>query len=175
MRAIPQETLDKIVVEWRTGQYSVRDLARRFDVSIGTVAKVTKGVAQDVAHLVNAGVQFKQGLAEQSEQVVNAVQNAVDQRTKDLAFFRTASMIVAKKAATKVQAENCTMQDVRHAAEAISKSKETIFGRQPETAIQINNQQNGGLPGKIVRTIVDPRDRHSDAEDIPATSGTGKV
>ena len=65
--------------------------------------------------------------------------------------------------------------DFRSRADTILKAKETLVGKTPETAIQINNQQNGGLPGKIVRTIVDPRDRHSDAEDIPATSGTGKV
>lgn len=146
------DIIGRIVAEWRTGEYSQQDLAVRNKVSKGLVNKHTKGVEQDMVAIVTAGVSYKQALATQSDRMVTAMTEVVDERTKDLIFIRRASLIVAQKAVHKVQQEDCTMQDLRHAQEVIGKGKENIYGKAPETAIQINNAVTS-----VTYTIIDPR------------------
>lgn len=140
-KATPKETVDKIVSAWRTGEYSQRELAKKFKVSAGLVAKYTKGVEQDVSAIVSAGVQYKQGLAthrEQSAHIVNAIETAVDERTRHIQFFTDAAIQNVQEA---LRAPCEGQQDFRYRAETIIKSKETVLGKQPDTAIQINNGQ----------------------------------
>ena len=139
---IPKDTVAQIVADWRTGNYTQRDLADKHKVSAGLVAKHTKGVLHDVSNIVSAGVQYKQGLAAHGEHgahVARAIEQVVDERTQDLIFIRNASLVVAQKAVTKVETEDCTMQDLRHAQEVIGKGKENIYGKQPDSLIQVNN------------------------------------
>lgn len=143
-KPISPETVERIIADWRTGEFTQRQLANNYSVSSGSVAKITKGIPHDVSSIVSAGVQYKQGLAvhgEQSAHVAHAIENAVNEKTKDLVFIRKASLIVAQRAVQKVQNEDCSMQDLRNAQEVIGKGKENIFGKQPDTAIQINNAQ----------------------------------
>lgn len=138
-KATPKETVDKIVSAWRTGEYTQRELAEKFKVSLGLVSKHTKGVDQDMNAIVNAGVQYKQGLAAQREQsvhVANAIETAVDERTKHIQFFTNAAIQNVQEA-LKAPCEG--QQDFKARAETIIKGKETVLGKQPDTAIQINN------------------------------------
>lgn len=133
---IPQKTVEQITAEWRTGEYSQQDLADRHKVSKGFVNKITKGVAQDMAPVVTAGVQYKQGLAAQSDRIVTAVQDAVNERARLLAFFQDAA---ARNVAEALQAPCEGQKDFKDRAETIAKGKEVVFGKTPDTAIQINN------------------------------------
>jgi hypothetical protein len=63
----------------------------------------------------------------------------VSERVQDDIFFRKASLIIAQKAVKKVQTEDCTMMELRAAQELVGKGKENIYGKAPDTAIQINN------------------------------------
>ncbi|MGZ8907299.1 MAG: hypothetical protein ACXW1U_16455 [Methylobacter sp.] len=135
----PKETVDKIVSAWRTGEYTQRELAFKFKVSSGLVAKLTKGVAQDVNNIVSAGVQYKQGLAvqrEQSAHIVDAIEAAVDERTKHIQFFTNAAI---KNVQEALKAPCDGQQDFKARADTIIKGKETVLGKPPDTAIQINN------------------------------------
>jgi hypothetical protein len=152
-KPIPPDAVERIVADWRTGEYSQRQLANKHSVSNGGIAKLTKGVPHDVSSIVSAGVQYRQGLAahgEQSAHVAKAIESVVDEKTKDLIFIRKASLIVAQKAVYKVQNEDCSMQDLRNAQEVIGKGKENIYGKSPDTAIQINNAMPPAL--KVIFT-----------------------
>jgi hypothetical protein len=89
-------------------------------------------------------------MGEQSAHVAKAIESVVDEKTKDLIFIRKASLIVAQKAVYKVQNEDCSMQDLRNAQEVIGKGKENIYGKSPDTAIQINNAMPPAL--KVIFT-----------------------
>jgi hypothetical protein len=127
---------ESIVADWRTGEYSQQDLADRHKVSKGAVNKLCKGVEQDTAAIVAAGVLYKQGLAAHDDRNVTAVTNIVDERTKHIQFFTSAAVINVRKA----MEEPCEGQvGYRMRAETILKGKETVLGKSPDTAIQINN------------------------------------
>lgn len=124
-----------IVAQWRTGEYSQQALADKHSVSKGVVNKLCKGVLQDTASIVTAGVQYRTGLANHDDRNVTAVINVVDERTKHVQFFTSAAVQNVKEAMGSL-CEN--QNDYRSRAETIVKGKETVLGKTPDTAIQIN-------------------------------------
>ena len=134
-----QKTYEKlipvIVGQWRTGVYSIRDLAKKHDVSVGFIAKHTAKIEKDGLAVVNAGIQYKQGLAENDEHFVDAVQDVVEEHTKNIMFFnKVAIKNVSEAMATKCENQN----DYKARADTILKGKETVLGKVPDTAVQVN-------------------------------------
>lgn len=130
-----EKLIPVIVGEWRTGAYSIRDLAKKHEVSVGFIAKHTAKVEKDGLAVVNAGVQYKQGLAENDEHFVGAVNDVVNKRTEHIVFFNNAAI----KNVSEAMAAKCENQsDYRARAETISKGRETVLGRVIDTAVQVN-------------------------------------
>ncbi|MFH2122524.1 MAG: hypothetical protein ABIJ50_03430 [Pseudomonadota bacterium] len=124
-----------IVGQWRTGAYSIRDLAKKHDVSVGFIAKHTAKIEKDGLAVVNAGIQYKQGLAENDEHFVSAVNDVVNKRTEHILFFNHAAIQnVSEAMATKCENQS----DYRVRAETICKGRETVLGKSPDTAVQVN-------------------------------------
>jgi hypothetical protein len=163
-KKIPPAKVERLVAEWRTGEYSQRELAKRHKVSNGFVAKHTKGVVSNVSDIVNRMVSDRLALAEHTPAVVSAVNNAVDERTRHLVFFNNAGMILAQAAVKRVQADpDMPMQDMRHASEVVSKQRDGVLGKSPDVAVQINNAPSQGLDVSRLSTdvlaqILDARD-----------------
>ena len=125
-----------VVADWRTGDFNQREIAEKRRVSLGTVNKLCKGIAQDTADIVNAGVQYKTGLAGQDERNVNAIMAVVDERTKHIQFFTSVAITNVKEA----MGEPCEGQaGYRMRADTILKARDTVLGKSPDTAVQINN------------------------------------
>lgn len=141
MAAIPisPEKAESVVADWRCTKLSIRDLAEKYSISRGKVGGLCKGVPRDGQGIVDVGIQYRQALAGQGGRMVDAIEREVDEKTKDLIFFRSASLIIAQKAVDKVQTEDCTMKDLRDAQEVIGKGKENIYDKAPTTAVNVSN------------------------------------
>lgn len=134
-----------IVGQWRTGAYSIRDLARKHDVSVGFIAKHTAKVEKDGLAVVNAGIQYKQGLAENDEHFGCAVNDVVNKRTEHILFFNHAAI----KNVSEAMATKCNnQQDYKARAETICKGREAVLGKSPDTAVQVNT---GGSVVDVLR------------------------
>lgn len=143
-RPIDEQIVKSIVAEWRTGEYSQQGLADKHKVSKGIVNKLCKGVEQDTASIVTAGAEYRLALAAHDDRNVTAVHEAVEERTKHIQFFTS----VAIKNVQEAMAERCENQnDYRARADTILKGRETVIGKTPETAIQINNNQTATVDG----------------------------
>lgn len=148
-KPIDQAIAEAIVTDWRVGQMSQRQIADKHSVSNGLVAKITKGVEQDAASIVSAGIQYQQALHSHDERIVSAVESAVDERVKRMEWLN----IQALKNVRQAMESPCEGQnDYRSRADTISKAKEVVVGKTPDTAIQINNIR------QIERVIVRPSD-----------------
>lgn len=127
---------ESIVADWRTGEYSQQALADRYSVSKGVVNKLCKGIEQDTAAIVTAGILYRQGLAAHDDRNVTAVTDAVNERTKHIQFFTHAAITNVREA----MSQPCDGQaDYQRRADTINKCRETVLGKTPDTAIQINN------------------------------------
>ena len=150
---------EAVVTDWRVGQMSQRQLADKHKISLGMVSKLCKGVEQDAAPIVNAGVQYRQALAAHDERIVNAVEQVVDERVKRQEWLNVQAL---KNVKQSMEAACHGQLDYQRRADTILKAKETLVGKSPDTAIQINN---GNQPiTEIRRTIIDPR--HTNGEGI---------
>lgn len=126
---------EKILAEFHVGK-SQNELAKRYEVSTATINKLCKGLIPKHLDKVNDLTRINIELAAQSECEVNAIHKEVDERTKHIQFFTNAAVINVKQAMD----EPCEGQaGYRMRAETILKGKETVLGKTPETAIQINN------------------------------------
>lgn len=115
-------------------------LSIKYGITPAGVHKICNGIAPKHVDKVNMLVNIDQEMREQSKYELRSVVQQVSQKVSDMAFFRSASLIIAKKALEKVKTEDLSMFDLEKAQGVIGRGKENIYGRTPETAIQINNQ-----------------------------------
>ena len=146
MARLNDDQREKILADFHAGK-SQRELAKRYEVSPATINSLCKGIEPKNIDKVNALTRIKTELAEQTEHEVNAVQKEVDERMKHILFFNSAAIRNVQEAMNEPCA---SQQDFRARAETIVKGRETVLGKSPETAVQINNAQpviNVSFPG----------------------------
>jgi hypothetical protein len=137
-RVKPKEFSVDIVADWRTGSYTIRTLAEKYRVGKSFVGNLVKGVEKDTSQIVDSLVKGKQGLALLDGRNIESVLEVVDSKTKHLIYFSS----VAIQNVQEAMARPCMDQmDFKCRAETILKGKETVIGKEPTTAVQINNSQ----------------------------------
>lgn len=137
-KQIPETVAKDIVADWRTGAFSQQELADKHKVSKGAVNKLCKGVEQDTASIVTAGIQFRQALAGHDDRNVTAVTSVIDEKVRHINFFNNAALKNVQTAVKKID-DKTSQAEHRMLAETILKGRETVLGKTPDTAIQINN------------------------------------
>ena len=141
--------VDAVLIDWRMGQMSQRQIADKHNVSNGKVAQLTKGVSQDAAAIVSAGIEYRQALQGQDERMVSAVEREVDTITKWVDWLHRGLISNAQQA---MKASCDDQDDYFKRGNTLAKAKESIVGKNPDTAIQINNTVNP-LPVSIAEFV----------------------
>lgn len=142
MRRITEETKKKIMADWHVGK-TQKEIAEEYNCSVGSVNKMCKGVEQKNIAKVNVLVEAKQDLAEQNEFEVNAVYREVNEKTKHIQFFNSCAV---KNVQQAMEADCEGQLDFKHRADTIVKARETVLGKAPEVAVQINNKTLANVP-----------------------------
>ncbi len=115
-----------IIVDWRLGRLSQRDIAEKHKVSKGSVNKLCKGLEQDCADIVTAGVEYNQLLAQYDERMITAIMSEVDVQTRYIRFFNDAAIANVQSA----MATPCERQsDFKARADTILKGRGTVLGK----------------------------------------------
>jgi hypothetical protein len=135
-RIDPNTKIEYIVADWRTGAFTVRQLASKHNVSHGFVGKHTKDVKQDTRTTVDKIVQAKQELALLDGHAVDSVNKIVDERTANIQFFTTAAIRNVKES---LQHPCDNQNDFRARADTILKGKEAALGKDVAPSVQITN------------------------------------
>jgi len=135
-KSLDSVLIEKVKADWRTGAFSQKDLSDKHKISKGAVNKLCKGMDQDMKDIVTAGIAYNQGLINQNERIVTAVTDVVDEAASRMEWLNKAALRNVEQA----MAFSCEyQQDFKHRADTVLKAREAIFGKTPETAIQINN------------------------------------
>lgn len=138
-KPIDKSVAAAIVADWRTGEYSQRDLAEKHRVSVGVVARLTKGVDKDVSAIVSAGIQYRSGLAAHDEQTAHAITDVVDRKVARMEYLTDAAI---RNVEASMAAKCAGQQDYRHRASTIKAALEVVEPqRATGVAVQINNTQ----------------------------------
>lgn len=149
-RPIDKDIQESILAEWRTGEYSQRQLSSRHKVSLGSVSKICRGVETDTAAIVNAGIAYKQGLAQQDERSVHVVMGIVDEKTRHLRLFNTVTEKNISLLADKITS-GISIRDHREIQATLKDGKETVLGKEPSVAVQVNNNTITAITRTILK------------------------
>jgi len=128
-----------ILADWHTGQYSQRELAKRYNTSNVTVSKLVSGIAPKHAEKVNAQIAIRTALADESLHEVNAVNKAVDEGTKQLLFFNN-SLLKNQALANKKLNDELGLNELDIHSRLTTRNKEGVLGKSPDTNITNNVQ-----------------------------------
>lgn len=135
VRVDPQDKLHDVITDWRTGEFTQRELADKYGVSSGFVAKHTKGVPKDLAGTVSKLVEAKQDLAELDAQTVSNVLTVVEEKSRHLIYLNRVAVQNVQEA---MDAGCGTQSDYFSRAGTILRAKEVVAGKAPDTAVQVN-------------------------------------
>lgn len=142
---------EAVEADWKTGKYSVRKLAVKHRISSGTVHNIVSGLDKTLEPLINAEVAIRQELATLNEHELNTFEQEVNERTRHIRLFNSATEKNITLLMDKVDADT-SIYDHHTVQATILKGKETVLGKQPETAIQINNTNTpGGATNQATR------------------------
>lgn len=137
MARLTDDDRQKILADFHAGK-SQNALAKKYEVSTATINKLCKGVEPKHLEKVNTLTRINTELADESEYEVNAIHREVDERTRHILFFTNAAVRNVRAA---MELECASQFEIKARAETILKGKETVLGKTPDTAVQINNTQ----------------------------------
>ena len=153
-KAINPDTAAQVVADWRTGEYSQRDLTAKHRVSVGVVARLTKGVHKDMSAIVSAGIQYRSGLAAHDERTAHAITDVVNQKVARMEYLSDAAI---RNVEASMSADCADQQDYRHRATTIKAALEVVDPqRGTGVAVQINNSQQQVVAG-AARELIESR------------------
>ena len=145
---------ESILSDWKTGGYTIRDLAHKHGVSRGTIGPIVKGVDKNLLDKVDAKVAVDQAIRKLSDKDGQAVKEVSDRITSKLMkaekiddYLDNAIGIASKKAVGILNEDDATMQDVALFGKFQLDAKKGLGTMQEnsKTNININNtnaQQN---------------------------------
>jgi len=139
---LSNDAKEKILADFHTGAYSQRELAKKYGVSTATINKITKGLEPKHKAKVNAQISLLRELSEESEHEVNAFTSVIKEKTKHLSFFQNAAL-KNQHLANELLESAASLQEIEAHARITAKNKETVLGKDIETQVNIqNNNQN---------------------------------
>jgi len=92
-----------IIADYKTGQYSQRELAKKHNVSIGTVNKLTKDIETSNEHIVNAQKSVLIANATLPNDEMNAIMNAATNKFRREGLINNNAELIASKIPTMLE------------------------------------------------------------------------
>ena len=132
---------DEILADWKTGKFTERELAYKHKISPSTAHNIVKGVGKTLEQLINKQVEINQEVAELPAQEISKFKQEVDERTKHMQFFTNATLKNVSLMAKKLTAQTSIIEH-RQAQATLKDAKDVVLGKDPDTAIQINNNNS---------------------------------
>lgn len=148
MARLKDNERELLLADFHTGQYTQRELAKKYEVSTATVNKMTKGISPKHEQKVNAIVTAHAQLEGESEHEVNAVFTIVEEKKKHMKLiYDNATKLANKLSIMSDQVDQ--PQDLRHLVEANDKLSVTLKvndrhapKNDTNVAVQTNVQNN---------------------------------
>lgn len=109
---------EALLSEWKTGQYSLRDLSIRHGISYQRVHQLVKSEQQDP----DGGVELTRS-----------------ERMRYVRYFNSAGISLVREAMKRVRRDEASMTEMKQASDIVNGQRAGILGKKPETAVQISN------------------------------------
>ena len=147
-----------ILADYHTNKYSQRELAKKHDVSVGTISKLTKEVKPENEHLVNAQASVIRANEELTSEQMNAIMNtSMDIVRREGLIFGNAEKLAKKLNTMADQVDE--PQDLKHLVDANDKLSITLRVNErhaPKSDTNVAVQTNNNLTkAEISQAVAD--------------------
>jgi len=149
-----------LLADFHTGQFTQRQLSKKYEVSTATVNKITKGIEPKHEDKVNAVATAHAQLEGESEQEVNAVHQAIKAKTDHIKLIMDNATKMAGKINTMVDQVD-EPQDMKHLVDANDKLSITMKVSErhaPKTEITNTNATQNNTKRVTIARRSDRRD-----------------
>jgi hypothetical protein len=122
---------------------SLTEIQNELGIDRATISKRAKAEGwekQKLQHLVTDSVRVQSEISTLTSTAKGIIEHEIDDKLKHLEFFKRSTMKNLSTMMRKID-ETLTIQEHSAAQTALQKGKETILGKDIDTAIQINNTQ----------------------------------
>ena len=143
MARLSSEDREKILADFHIGE-SQNSLAKKYGVSPATINKICKGITPKFKDKVNTVTSIKRELIEESEYQSECFDAKVNDNLKHLIFFQN-SALKNQELANKQLSEDSELYDLKLHADLTSKNKQTVLGKDIDTQVNINNNQQTNI------------------------------
>jgi len=159
MARLSSEDREKILADFHIGE-SQNSLAKKYGVSPATINKICKGITPKFKDKVNTVTSIKRELIEESEYQSECFDAKVNDNLKHLIFFQN-SALKNQELANKQLNEDSELYDLKLHADLTSKNKQTVLGKDIDTQVNINNQNNQQTIQEIGVTFLDENENEN--------------
>ena len=143
MARLNSEDREKILADFHIGE-SQNSLAKKYGVSPATINKICKGITPKFKDKVNTVTSIKRELIEESEYQSECFDAKVNDNLKHLIYFQN-SALKNQELANKQLNEDSELYDLKLHADLTSKNKQTVLGKDIDTQVNINNNQQTNI------------------------------
>ena len=143
MARLSSEDREKILADFHIGE-SQNSLAKKYKVSPATINKICKGITPKFKDKVNTVTSIKRELIEESEYQSECFDAKVNDNLKHLIYFQN-SALKNQELANKQLNEDSELYDLKLHADLTSKNKQTVLGKDIDTQVNINNNQQTNI------------------------------
>jgi hypothetical protein len=142
MRAIPDDVKKLVLADYSVG-VKQQDLAVKYKISLGMINKIVKGTSRTNTQVVKQLTDISGYLSGQPIEAVDAIEREVLMRVRDMEYFRAGSLKIINRALEKVDHDDITMYELEKAQNIIGKGRENIYGKHPDTQVNVQNNNSG--------------------------------
>ncbi len=150
-----------LIADYHTGKFSQRELAKKYDVSLGTVSKLTKEVNPQNEHLVNAQITVLSAKAMIPPEQMNAIMNTAQEIVYNQGLVTNATQL------NLVRMTQCISDNVK------SEKINVGMGAQQFQMVELGSSDYLNLQSAIDKAAITLKvaDRHAPKSDINITQG----
>ena len=153
MARLTDEDREKILADFHIGE-SQNSLAKKYSCSPATINKICKGVSPKYKDKVNTVTTIKRELAGESEYQSECFNAKVNDNLKHLQLFQN-SALRNQELANKQIDEESELADLKLHSEITSKNKQSVLGKDIDTQVNIQNNQQTNLNEIKVKFLED--------------------
>ncbi len=167
MARLTQEQWELVRADFETSKLSLSQLSDKYGVHKSNISKRAKTESWEkgkTQHLVEKKVNAIKELHETQQQTQHlnattqqAINSEVQKRLEAEKIFIDAAkynQLLANEVLGKIDTEELKLTDLDTHARLTARNKETVLGKQPDT--QVNIQNNNEVPTQITRVIIEP-------------------
>lgn len=148
-RKLTNKDKARIKAEYEAGT-SQRELSKRYDASLGAINAICKEADRAGAQeIINQGVSLNLALAGKDRYQQDAINEAIDERTRNLLFFNS-SAIRNQLKADELLDEAQTMDEIETHSKITARNKEAVCGKTIRTVTTQDTNERQTIPQIII-------------------------